>query len=204
VEEVLSTHEDSQSSQDENIPQSPQRSITPALERVDPLLTSTREQTPHKKLGLAWSYAPKIALERAPNTLDADYTRRVAQVHQLQSESMNTPLAMHTSPSQYAHRRSQLRVHTSARQAPDAVARAPLVHRSISLAAQYMPIAPAPITVGYAHIDHEANMIDNLIHHVRDSLAGTAPDLPEIKGLRMKLPEAYTGKDDFDKMDNWL
>ena len=67
-----------------------------------------------------------------------------------------------------------------------------------------MPTAPTSITAGHVHIDHEADMIDNLIHHVRDSLAGTAPDLPEIKELQMKLSKAYTGKDDFDKLDNWL
>jgi hypothetical protein len=67
-----------------------------------------------------------------------------------------------------------------------------------------MPIVPASITAGHIHIDHEADIIDNLIHHVRDSLVGTAPDLPEIKKLQIKLSKAYIGKDNFDKLDNWL
>jgi hypothetical protein len=63
------------------------------------------------------------------------------------------------------------------------MARALLVYRSANLATPYMPIAPTLIAVGHIHIDHKADIIDNLIHHIRDSLAGTAYDLLEIKGL---------------------
>jgi hypothetical protein len=47
-------------------------------------------------------------------------------------------------------------------------------------------------------------MIESVRHHIRDSLVGVPFDLPEIKGLRAKLPDAYKGDDDFDRLDNWL
>ena len=52
--------------------------------------------------------------------------------------------------------------------------------------------------------DHEINMIENLRNHIRDSLMGIPDDLPELKGLHMKLPNSYGGDDKFDKLDNWL
>ena len=33
---------------------------------------------------------------------------------------------------------------------------------------------------------------------------GIPANLPEIKGLRIRLPDAYKGEDDFDKLDSWL
>ena len=62
----------------------------------------------------------------------------------------------------------------------------------------------APQMQGYPDPDHEINMIDNLRQHIRESLTGIPNDLPELKGLRAKLPEAYQGEDDFDRLDNWL
>jgi hypothetical protein len=47
-------------------------------------------------------------------------------------------------------------------------------------------------------------MIDGLIEHIRESLRGIPDNLPEIKGLRAKLPESYEGEDDFDRLDKWL
>ncbi len=52
--------------------------------------------------------------------------------------------------------------------------------------------------------NHEVTMIENLQRHIRDSLMGIPGDLPELKGVRAKLPEAYKGEDDFDRLDNWL
>ena len=81
------------------------------------------------------------------------------------------------------------------------------------LAGPYMP--PAPIlgqrlsvrsvtTQGLDDSDHEAHMIDNLIEHIRESLTGIPDNLPEIKGLRAKMPEPYEGEDDYDRLDKWL
>ena len=50
----------------------------------------------------------------------------------------------------------------------------------------------------------EAKMNDGLRNYIRDSLYGMPDDLPEIKGLRAKLPEAYTGEDDFERFENWV
>jgi hypothetical protein len=47
-------------------------------------------------------------------------------------------------------------------------------------------------------------MIDSLQRHIRDSLSGIPGDLPELKGIRAKLPDPYKGEDDFDRLDNWL
>ena len=47
-------------------------------------------------------------------------------------------------------------------------------------------------------------MIENLQRHIRDSLSGIPGDLPELKGVRAKLPDAYKGEDDFNRLDNWL
>jgi hypothetical protein len=33
---------------------------------------------------------------------------------------------------------------------------------------------------------------------------GILDNLPELKGLCAKMPEAYKGKDDFNRLDNWL
>src|SRR5579864_7924666 len=61
-----------------------------------------------------------------------------------------------------------------------------------------------PPDQGPQDADHEINMINNLMDHIRNSLMGVPDNLPEIKGLRAKLPEAYEGEDDFDRLDKWL
>jgi len=65
--------------------------------------------------------------------------------------------------------------------------------------ASIVPAMPIP-----GESDHEINMIDALRNHIRDSLMGIPNNLPEIKGLQAKLPEAYDGEDDFDRLDRWL
>ena len=57
---------------------------------------------------------------------------------------------------------------------------------------------------GQIQINPEAEMINNLLQHIQDSLVGILANLPEIKGLRIGLPDAYKGEDDFDKLDSWL
>ena len=57
---------------------------------------------------------------------------------------------------------------------------------------------------GQMQINPEAEMINNLLQHIRDSLIGILANLPKIKGLRIRLPDVYEGKDDFDKLDSWL
>ena len=52
--------------------------------------------------------------------------------------------------------------------------------------------------------DHKITMIDALRNHIRDLLMGIPNNLPEIKGLWAKLPEAYDGEDNFDCLDRWL
>ena len=52
--------------------------------------------------------------------------------------------------------------------------------------------------------DHEITMIDALRNHIRDLLMGILNNLPEIKGLQAKLPEAYDSEDNFDHLDRWL
>jgi len=47
-------------------------------------------------------------------------------------------------------------------------------------------------------------MIENLRNHIRESLTGIPDNLPKLKGLCTKLPNAYAGKDDFDKLYIWL
>ena len=52
--------------------------------------------------------------------------------------------------------------------------------------------------------DHEMNMINNLQHHIWNSLAEAPDDLSELKGIHARMPKPYKGKDNSDKMDNWL
>jgi hypothetical protein len=47
-------------------------------------------------------------------------------------------------------------------------------------------------------------MIDSLRDHIRTSLMGIPDNLPELKGLRAKMPDAYEGEDDFDRLERWL
>jgi hypothetical protein len=58
--------------------------------------------------------------------------------------------------------------------------------------------------IGQDDTDHESHMIETLKDHIRESLMGIPNDLPEIKGLRAKLPDPYEGEDDFDLLDRWL
>jgi hypothetical protein len=85
-----------------------------------------------------------------------------------------------------------------------AAASTPLAHGPISLAAPFMVPTPATSVLGQVHIDHEGKVIAKVIRQIRASLSGIQPNLPEIKGLRIKQPEQYAGKDDFDRLDNWL
>jgi hypothetical protein len=61
--------------------------------------------------------------------------------------------------------------------------RVPLAYKSINLATPYLPQVLAPTALGHMHIDHEAEMINNLLWHIQDSLLRMPHDLPEIKGL---------------------
>jgi hypothetical protein len=57
---------------------------------------------------------------------------------------------------------------------------------------------------GLPDANHDIQMTENLRQHIRDSLRGILEDLPELKGVCTKLPDAYNGEDDFDRLDNWL
>ena len=76
---------------------------------------------------------------------------------------------------------------------------APTMGQMGQTVALIVPAMPIP-----GESDHEINMIDALRNHIRDSLMGIPNNLPEIKGLQAKLPEAYDSKDDFDCLDRWL
>ena len=78
---------------------------------------------------------------------------------------------------------------------------APVIPPQVQYAAPYQPPTQMP---GQIQIDPEAEMINNLLQHIRDSLVGIPANLPKIKGLRIRLPDAYEGEDDFDKLDSWL
>ena len=52
--------------------------------------------------------------------------------------------------------------------------------------------------------EHEVRMAEGLKRFISDSLRGVPDNLPEIKGLRSRLPEAYEGEDDFDCLEGWL
>ena len=47
-------------------------------------------------------------------------------------------------------------------------------------------------------------MAEGLRKYIEDSLLGVPSNLPELKGLRAKLPKAYEGEDDFDQLESWL
>ena len=53
-------------------------------------------------------------------------------------------------------------------------------------------------------MDHETLMIESLKEHIRTLLIGVPDNLPELKGLRAKMPDAYKGEDDFDCLEKWL
>jgi hypothetical protein len=52
--------------------------------------------------------------------------------------------------------------------------------------------------------EHDARMAKSLRTYISDSMTGVPGDLPELKGLHAKLPEAYEGEDDFDHLKSWL
>jgi hypothetical protein len=57
---------------------------------------------------------------------------------------------------------------------------------------------------GQPNKTHEMLMIDSLRDHIRTSLIGIPDNLPELKGLQAKMPDAYEGEDDFDHLERWL
>jgi len=67
-----------------------------------------------------------------------------------------------------------------------------------------MPSTGQAPSQGQPESEHDAKMANGLIKYIRDSLKGAPGNLPELKGLRVKLPEAYEGKDDFDRLESWL
>jgi len=66
------------------------------------------------------------------------------------------------------------------------------------------PIIQSAPARGQAETDHEMLMIESLREHIRASLMGVPDNLPELKGLRTKMPDAYEGEDDFDRLERWL
>jgi hypothetical protein len=117
---------------------------------------------------------------------------------------MSVYQTLHPSVKETIAEQHQHRGWPAAKSASISSIRVPLVHELINLATPYMPQMLAPTAPGHTHMDHEVEMINNLLWHIQDSLLRTPHDLPEIKGLHIKLPEAYTGEDDFDKLDSWL
>jgi len=67
-----------------------------------------------------------------------------------------------------------------------------------------MPSTRQAPSQGQPESEHDTKMADGLIKYIRDSLRGAPGNLPKLKGLQAKLPEAYKGKDDFDRLESWL
>ena len=67
-----------------------------------------------------------------------------------------------------------------------------------------MPATWHEFTLSMPESELEVKMNEGLRNYIRDSLFGMPDDLPEIKGLRAKLPEAYTGEDNFEHFENWV
>lgn len=59
-------------------------------------------------------------------------------------------------------------------------------------------------TSGYVKSKHDRLQIETLRNHIRESLGRTLTNLPELKGVRLKQPEAYEGEDDYDRLEEWL
>ncbi|KAH9952880.1 hypothetical protein BC827DRAFT_1159524 [Russula dissimulans] len=57
---------------------------------------------------------------------------------------------------------------------------------------------------GQPDSEHKAKMAKDLSRYIQDSLRGVPSNLPELKGLRAKLPDAYEGEDDFNQFESWL
>ena len=70
--------------------------------------------------------------------------------------------------------------------------------KTVALIAQLAP------TWGQADMDHETLMIKSLKEHIRMLLIGVPDNLPELKGLRTKMPDTYEGEDNFDCLEKWL
>ena len=148
-----------------------------------------------------------------PNALGRDYAQRVARqasagyAHQAypavpmapQMQHPQVPVGPRAPQVQQQAPQVQIPVVPQMAQAPQQAA--PAVQPQAQYAAPYQPLALVP---GQIQIDPEAEMINNLLQHIRDSLIGAPANLPEIRGLRVKLPDAYEGEDDFDKLDRWL
>lgn len=70
--------------------------------------------------------------------------------------------------------------------------------QSVALIAQ---LAPA---WRQADMDHETLRIEFLKEHIRMLLIGVPDNLPELKKLHAKMPDAYEGEDNFDCLEKWL
>src|SRR5437879_11660482 len=57
---------------------------------------------------------------------------------------------------------------------------------------------------GYVKSKHNHQQIENLRDHIRKSLGRALSNLPKLKGVHLKQPEAYEGKDDYDCLEEWL
>ena len=120
--------------------------------------------------------------------LDQDYARRSMGALHVQS------LARQAQVPGYAQQTAHLRQPMPGGNAPNLMQQMQLI----------APLGTPQPGNGHMEADHEAHMINNLVRHIRDSLMGIPDNLPEIKGLRARMPEAYGGEDDFDRLDNWL
>ena len=94
---------------------------------------------------------------------------------------------------------------------PAVVARTPAQPTVAISAAQFTSLkskqgqGKVPILMqGYVESEHDRQQIENLRDHIRESLGRTSSNLPELKGVRLKQPEAYEGEDDYDRLEEWL
>ncbi len=128
------------------------------------------------------------------NILDRDYACQAAQVQQAR---LVPPLAPQV-PQQPVQQATPMPPQVQQQHGRSTAVIAP---QQVQYAAPLLAPAPMP---GMAHFDHEADMIDKLLHHIQGSLVDNPATLPEIKGLRVRLPDAYQGEDDFDLLNKWL
>jgi hypothetical protein len=59
-------------------------------------------------------------------------------------------------------------------------------------------------TQGHLESEHDQQQIKNLRDHIRESLGRASTNLPKLKGVHLKQPEAYEGEDDYDHLKEWL
>lgn len=59
-------------------------------------------------------------------------------------------------------------------------------------------------TQGHVESKHDRQQIKNLRDHIWESLSKASTNLPEPKGVHLKQPDAYEGKDDYDRLEEWL